>query len=126
MQSLALLSQIADGLEVPRGWVGLAYDPDPDLEPEPGAPDNAATLAAAGEGASHPDRSAVCGTGLLVSGVRCYNTVSHSRVQQRRNGLLRHWRGERGAARGIGSDAPSILQSSRVVLGAARSPGASR
>ncbi len=41
VQSIALLRQIADGLGVPRGWLGLAYDPD--LEPEPAAPDDAAT-----------------------------------------------------------------------------------
>ncbi|MGH8920165.1 MAG: hypothetical protein ACRD0H_17840 [Actinomycetes bacterium] len=33
VQSIALLRQIADGLGVPRGWMGLAYDPD--LEPAP-------------------------------------------------------------------------------------------
>ncbi|MGH3886993.1 MAG: helix-turn-helix domain-containing protein [Pseudonocardiaceae bacterium] len=39
VQSIALLERIADGLGVPRGWMGLAYDPD--LEPEPAAPDEA-------------------------------------------------------------------------------------
>lgn len=39
VQSIALLRGIADGLGVPRGWVGLAYDPD--LEPGPAAPDEA-------------------------------------------------------------------------------------
>ena len=41
VQSIALLKQIADGLGVPRGWMGLAYDPD--LGPEPAALDDAAT-----------------------------------------------------------------------------------
>lgn len=39
VQSVALLERIADGLGVPRGWMSLAYDPD--LVPEPVAPDDA-------------------------------------------------------------------------------------
>jgi transcriptional regulator with XRE-family HTH domain len=40
VQSVALLERIADGLGVPRGWVGLAYAPS--LAPEPVVPDDAA------------------------------------------------------------------------------------
>src|SRR5437763_2818025 len=29
VQSVVLLERIADGLGVPRGWMGLAYEPDP-------------------------------------------------------------------------------------------------
>src|SRR5581483_10735210 len=29
VQSVVLLERIADGLGVPRGWLGLAYEPDP-------------------------------------------------------------------------------------------------
>jgi transcriptional regulator with XRE-family HTH domain len=32
VQSIALLRGLADGLGVPRGWMGLAYDPDLELE----------------------------------------------------------------------------------------------
>lgn len=41
VQSVALLERIADGLGVPRGWMGLAYASG--LTPEPVAPDDAAT-----------------------------------------------------------------------------------
>lgn len=41
VQSVALLGRIADGLGVPRGWMGLAYDPD--LDPEPVTPENSKT-----------------------------------------------------------------------------------
>ncbi len=41
VQSIALFSQIADGLGVPPGWMGLAYIPG--LGPEPAAPDEATT-----------------------------------------------------------------------------------
>jgi transcriptional regulator with XRE-family HTH domain len=41
VQSIALLERIADGLGVPRGWMGLAYDPD--LEPEPVSPEESKT-----------------------------------------------------------------------------------
>lgn len=40
VQSIDLLRQIADGLGVPRGWMGLAYHRD--LTPEPAVPDEAA------------------------------------------------------------------------------------
>ncbi|MGH3775094.1 MAG: helix-turn-helix domain-containing protein [Pseudonocardiaceae bacterium] len=39
VQSAALLERIADGLGVPRGWMGLAYNPD--LGPEPAVSDDA-------------------------------------------------------------------------------------
>src|SRR3954468_3822517 len=37
VQSVGLLERIADGLGVPRGWMGLAYDPDsaPVVQQEP-------------------------------------------------------------------------------------------
>jgi transcriptional regulator with XRE-family HTH domain/tetratricopeptide (TPR) repeat protein len=41
VQSVALLERIADGLGVRRGWMGLAYDPD--LELEPAAPEGGPT-----------------------------------------------------------------------------------
>jgi transcriptional regulator with XRE-family HTH domain/tetratricopeptide (TPR) repeat protein len=41
VQSVALLERIADGLGVPRGWMGLAYGSG--LEPEPAAPEDAPT-----------------------------------------------------------------------------------
>jgi transcriptional regulator with XRE-family HTH domain len=41
VQSVALLERIADGLGVPRGWLGLAYTPS--LASEPVTPDDAAT-----------------------------------------------------------------------------------
>lgn len=41
VQSVAVQERIADGLGVPRGWMGLAYTPD--LEPEPAAPVDAST-----------------------------------------------------------------------------------
>jgi transcriptional regulator with XRE-family HTH domain len=41
VQSIKLLVRIADGLGVPRGWMGLAYDPD--LEPEPVSPEDSKT-----------------------------------------------------------------------------------
>ncbi|MFY9807238.1 MAG: helix-turn-helix transcriptional regulator [Pseudonocardiaceae bacterium] len=41
VQSVTLLERIADGLGVPRGWMGLAYDSD--LEPEPVAPGDGST-----------------------------------------------------------------------------------
>ncbi|MGH3980008.1 MAG: hypothetical protein ACRDRZ_13585 [Pseudonocardiaceae bacterium] len=41
VQSVAVLERIADGLGVPRGWMGLAYSPD--LAPEPAAPQDKAT-----------------------------------------------------------------------------------
>ncbi|HEX4102466.1 MAG TPA: helix-turn-helix transcriptional regulator [Pseudonocardiaceae bacterium] len=41
VQSVALLERIADGLGVPRGWLGLAYAPS--LASEPVTPDDAAT-----------------------------------------------------------------------------------
>ncbi|MGH3751364.1 MAG: helix-turn-helix domain-containing protein [Pseudonocardiaceae bacterium] len=40
VQSIDLLRQIADGLGVPRGWMGLAYHRD--LTPEPAVPDEEA------------------------------------------------------------------------------------
>lgn len=41
VQSAVLLERIADGLGIPRGWMGLAYAPD--LVAEPAAPDDAET-----------------------------------------------------------------------------------
>ncbi len=41
VQSVVLLERIADGLGIPRGWMGLAYAPD--LVAEPAAPDDAET-----------------------------------------------------------------------------------
>jgi transcriptional regulator with XRE-family HTH domain len=41
VQSVALLERIAEGLGVPRGWMGLAYGPD--SAPEPAAPQDAPT-----------------------------------------------------------------------------------
>jgi transcriptional regulator with XRE-family HTH domain len=41
VQSIVLLERIADGLEIPRGWMGLAYAPD--LVAEAAAPDDAET-----------------------------------------------------------------------------------
>ncbi|MGH4011005.1 MAG: helix-turn-helix transcriptional regulator [Pseudonocardiaceae bacterium] len=41
VQSVAVLERIADGLGVPRGWMGLAYDPD--LRSELVVPDDAKT-----------------------------------------------------------------------------------
>jgi transcriptional regulator with XRE-family HTH domain len=43
VQSIALLRRIADGLGVPRGWMGLTYDPG--LGPAPAAPNEATTEA---------------------------------------------------------------------------------
>lgn len=41
VQSVALLKRIANGLGVPRGWMGLAYVPD--LEPDPVTPEDSKT-----------------------------------------------------------------------------------
>ncbi|MGQ0716580.1 MAG: helix-turn-helix domain-containing protein [Pseudonocardiales bacterium] len=59
VQSVALLERIADGLGVPRGWMGLAYDPA--LGPEPVVPDEATSEDECGSNLLRRAATLLCG-----------------------------------------------------------------